>query len=708
MTKKIVLFFVVLFLNQLLFGQKIFFNDTLYHYSLGTQEPDSKWIDTTFDDSGWLIGHKNIGYGNSSDSTKIPTNTKSLYIRYPFTVDTAKYIKEASLTCDYDDGFVAYLNGIEILRVNLGKSGSPTSCNQLADRSHELIDKRGINPLRGYYIDSVLLHKALKNGKNILSVEVHNDSISGSDLGFNCYLYNLTNRPVTPYDFPWHVKKSVSLDSSFLPIINITTNEMGVETDTGKVSGKMYIYRNTNGKVNKTSDFPELICNIGIKIRGNSTKDWPKKNYTLETQDYSGQNFNVPLLGLPAENDWVLNGPFADKSQIRNVLSFSLGQAIMDGWTPHTRYCELILNGEFMGLYVLIETIKRDSNRIDIKKIKPSEISGNDLTGGYIFKMDQNGLETVYPKPEEIAPEQKKYISNIYYGFTGAAKSTTFLDSINGFKNKIDIKNFIDYTIVNEFTKNVDAYQYSFYMHKDRNDINDKLLFGPIWDFDLSFGNINAQNGQKSTGWQFAESSCWKMYQKSVFRDTFMVRMLRERWIDLRKTTLKEESLFQRIDSIYNSVSDPIKRNYEVWPFDGKVMDIWGYKHPAKTYNEDMNLMKTFITNRLTWIDGAVKTLYYAMPPATYADENIAMKNFIISYPNPCSSELNSNFIIDENKPYQFDIYTMMGQQVFSHKGISSGKNSITINTQEFRPGVYYIITSSNGEIIAKQTIIKQ
>jgi len=689
------------------FSQQEYINDTLYKYFIGTKEPDAGWKEINYNDDTWLTGCRSIGYGEK-ESTELPVHTQSVYIRNTFTVDSAKKIHEASLLVDYDDGFIAYLNGIEIIRVNLGNHGNATPYNRLTDRSHEIIGNRGSNgPLDGYYIDTVLLHKALVNGKNVLSVQIHNDSINGSDLYFDAKLYNLTDRYVTGYDGPWHVIKQTPLDSSLLPIISIETNEFGIVTDTGKVPARMTVYNNTTGSYNKQTDVPQTVSNIGIKLHGNSTLQWPKKNYTVETRDSAGKNLNIPLLGLPAENDWIFNGPFADKSNIRNVLAFSLGKDIMSDWTPRTKYFELLVNGEFLGLYVLIESIKRDSNRVDIKKLKPKDVSDTDLTGGYIFKMDQNGFEMVYPKPTEIQTVQKKYIQAIYSNFITAAKASTptlFLDSIHGFRNKIDVQNYSNYTIVNEVVKNADAYQYSVFMHKDRDDINPKLLFGPIWDFDLSCGNIDVQNANKTAGWQFAESSCFKMYQKSVFRDSNMVKAFKDRWFELRKTILDKNALNKRIDSIVAYAGDALKRNYEVWPYDGKKMDIWGYQHPAKTYQEDIAMLKSFLSTRIDWIDANIKTLYYGMPTSTA----ITATTPDISFPNPFKNELRCTFELQETTPFRIEIYSTLGQKIYEESGKSIGLNEKTIDTQLFAKGIYYIVISGNNIRQFAQTIIKE
>ena len=711
MMKRIYIVLLGLLISFSGFSQTQFFTDTLYRYFIGTQEPEATWKDSNYIDSDWKIGHNSIGYGEK-DSIVLPKFTQSVYLRYPFTIDTNTKLIESSLLCDYDDGFIAYINGVEILRVNMGKKGDPAPFNRLSDRSHEIIGERGnLEPLFGYYIDSALLHKTIKMGKNVLAIQVHNDSIKGSDLSFNTYLCNLTNSKLDGYAGQWHVIKQTPLDSTLLPIISIETGEMGIVSDTGKVLGHMTVYNNSKGKFNRLTDIPEAISEIGIKLRGNSTLQWPKKNYSVETRDGAGNNLDIPLLGLSPENDWVFNGPFADKSNARNMLAFSLGRDIMDDWSPNTKYFELIINGDFLGLYVLIETIKRDSNRVDLKKLKPTDISGKDLTGGYVYKIDQKGFEVVYPKAEDLQPVQRNYMSAYYSAFAKATYAKTeneFLDSITGYHSKMDEPSYIDYTIINEVLKNADAYQYSVYMHKDRDDVDPKIHFGPIWDFDLSCGNIDVQDANITSGWQFNESVCKYLFQKYAFRDTNLVKVFRNRWFELRKTILDKDALNKRIDSIITYAGDGLKRNYEVWPYDGKQMDIWGYKHPAKTYQEDITMMKTFLSARIDWIDANIKTMYFKMPPKTSIIETMAENENIISFPNPFKNELQYSFFLKDGLNYEIEIYTTNSDKVYENTGMSIGLNYNTINTQSFTSGVYYIVVSSNGIRKFSQTIIKE
>ena len=181
----------------------------------------------------------------------------------------------------------------------------------------------------------------------------------------------------------------------------------------------------------------EANFKIGIEIRGSSSQMFPKKQFAIETQDNNGNNNNVSILGLPPENDWILYAPYSDKSLIRNYLAYKLARD-MGRYSSRTRFCELLVNGDYKGLYIIMEKIKRDDNRIDISKLETDETSGDDLTGGYIIKIDKWSGENNdgwfadlpdepytgfyylyhYPKPDEIVLEQEEYIRAYTVSYT--------------------------------------------------------------------------------------------------------------------------------------------------------------------------------------------------------------------------------------------------------------------------------------------------
>ena len=157
--------------------------------------------------------------------------------------------------------------------------------------------------------------------------------------------------------------QEVTLTSSNLPIIVIDTYEQ-VIPDEPKISAHMGIIFNGSGEINYITDSSSHYDgDIGIEIRGHSSQHYfPKKQYGLETRDSEGENINVSLLGMPEENDWILYAPYSDKSLMRNVLAYDIAKSL-GSYAPRTQFCEVILNNDYVGIYVFMEKIKKDSNR---------------------------------------------------------------------------------------------------------------------------------------------------------------------------------------------------------------------------------------------------------------------------------------------------------------------------------------------------------
>jgi hypothetical protein len=187
----------------------------------------------------------------------------------------------------------------------------------------------------------------------------------------------------------------ISLVSSNLPIVVINTHGQWI-SDEPKITADMGIVDNGPGNRNRPTDpYTGYEGKIGIETRGSSSEAFPEKRYAVETRDASGDDLKVSLPGLPEESDWVLSAPYCDKSLIRDVVLYSLARKL-GRYVSRSRYCELVLNGEYVGVYILLEKIKRDKNRVNITKIAETDTSGDALTGGYIVKIDKTeGSNTV-------------------------------------------------------------------------------------------------------------------------------------------------------------------------------------------------------------------------------------------------------------------------------------------------------------------------
>ena len=404
-----------------------------------------------------------------------------------------------------------------------------------------------------------------------------------------------------------------TITDSNLPIVIITTDVDPVTglpleiLDDPRVLGAMKIIYHADGSRNYISDqntpaFLNYNGRISIEIRGSTSQVPDKKPYGLTTlQANNTSNNNVSLLGMPSENDWILSSIAYDKSFIRDYLCYNLSRQ-MGNYASRTAYCEVIVNGDYKGLYLLQEKIKVDSNRVDILKMSTSDNSGADVTGGYITKCDKiNGGDPIawtmqdvnfvhhYPKPEDITTPQNDYIQSEFYRLAATTYNQSLLD---GYKTVIDIPSFVDFMLVNELASNADVYQSSTFFHKDR---NGKLRAGPVWDLNITFGSDFSAGGHSVTNqWQFSNGNrvgpdFWlELSDNGSFWCYFT-----KRWNELTQPgqPMNETVLNSFIDTTISLISEAMFRQEA----------RWGTTVPDQA-TEIVNI-KSWLTQRIAWMN---------------------------------------------------------------------------------------------------------
>ncbi|MCB2220484.1 MAG: CotH kinase family protein [Bacteroidetes bacterium] len=597
----------------------------LWNYFPGTEEPPADWRDLLFDDTEWSQGPGGIGYGDGDDATIIDP-VGSLYMRQLFTVDDPAEIVGALLYIDYDDGFVAYLNGIEIARGNIGLPGWIPPFNAYADNdTHEAQLYQGGEP-EHFGLNAMNLDTLLTAGNNVLAIQIHNCNATSSDLSAIPYFFaGTTDTTNTGGSLPdWFDENDFEF-STHLPIMAIDAYGQQIPDDP-RIIANLKVYNNPNGQMNSILDEPTGYDGIiSIETRGASSQMFDKKSYSFETQLASGENNNVELLGLPSENDWILYGPYSDKSLLRNVLIMQLAREM--GWyASRTVLCEVLLNGDYRGIYVLMEKIKRDNNRVDINDLDGNDNAGDSLTGGYIVKIDwpDNGntydwqspvhyfngdylnlnYQYEYPDRDEITGPQAMYIENFVSSFEEALIGGNFMNIQEGYRKYIDVHSFADYFILNEIANNVDAYRLSNFLTKVRDSKGGKLFEGPIWDFNLGFGNCDFGNAWQTFGWALSNPFVVEIipfHLKRLRQDPSFRNLTRCRWDELRTSTLSEDHMDGIIDSLITYLGPAIERNFDRWNILGTY--VWPNYYVGNTYQDEIDYLKGFIDARLSWID---------------------------------------------------------------------------------------------------------
>jgi hypothetical protein len=513
-------------------------------------------------------------------------------------------------------------------------------------------------------------------------------------------------------------------ESSNLPLIVINTGGNAILEDQ-KIDAFMGIINNQGSRNYLTDIYNEYDGKIGIEIRGSSSSQFPKKGYSVETRNTDNSNNNISLLGLTKNNDWVFSGPYSDKTLIRNALAYTLGNSF-GRWAPHTCFCELFLNEEYQGVYIVTEKIKRDSARVNISKLNPDEIYGDDLTGGYIIKIDRPDecwlsdytspvgnwpiyISYVYPQGVEVPQIQKDYIHAYVDEFEDVLASQDFKDPSLGYRKYIDSESFIDFFFLTELSRNVDGYRLSTYLYKDKDSKGGKLTMGPFWDFDLAFGNADYYQAFQTTGWMLHTVSSSDGFQAPFWWDRLREDpnyniSLKTRWEFLRNSTFSIEYIETIIDSFATYLNEAQNRNFIQYPILGTY--VWPNYFIGASYESEIQYMKDWIQARIVWIDGqmdAINVLEEESPPINPLEISV--------YPNPFTDQIDFEMYLLKDSNLCISIFDAIGKELkylSIHPTTGFFKYTLELPTKIFPKGIYHYHIVAGGKLIMNGNLVKE
>lgn len=459
-------------------------------------------------------------------------------------------------------------------------------------------------------------------------------------IGREVYLEVVDNNPrLNPGGYAWMALANYHQEDlagdfagTYLPLLSIETLGNPIPS-TGKSDAHLIVIEDPSGGLNNlNSPFVNVQGPIGIELRGNYSASFPKRQYSFEFRDSSGEDLKVEMLDFPDESDWVLHGPYVDKSLIRNHLAYSLSNLI-GRYAPRTRLVEVFVDYDYQGAYTLTEKIKRGRDRVAISKLTETDITEPAITGGYILEFTPLGkvkpedtyfttnrghvLIQNYPKGDDITPEQQAYIKQYMNDFENALYGSNFTDPIEGYRKYLDMDSAVDFLILTEMTKNVDSFNSSTFVHKDR---LGKLMMGPIWDYDLAFGNCECWGYQYTDGYaNVPGSDGWTYWAPELLNDPEFRQRYNERWKGLRAGVYSDASLTGLIDSSVAELDGAIQRNFVKWPILGQY--IWPNMPPIPTtYEGEVNRLKTWLQARVNWLDANPLPVPTVNPPVEDPD----------------------------------------------------------------------------------------
>lgn len=441
---------------------------------------------------------------------------------------------------------------------------------------------------------------------------------------------DITGSSLLPYTWIF----TTHFDSN-LPIVVVDTLGMAIQ-DEPKIPARMqiirdpYFSRNALHYLSIQTESLHFNGQIGIEVRGNTSQAYPKKQYGLETWDADNHDLDVSLLSLPAESDWILQGPYIDRTLLRNFLAYDLSNRI-GRYAARSYFVELFLNNtaspdigpnQYVGVYLLMEKIKRNKNRVNVAKLTAEHTLEPEISGGYIIKQDvtdpgdlffytaigNHQITYVYPDGDQVTEAQNAWLENYFHEFETSLVSDHFMNYNNGYAQYIDVNAFVDHLLLNEFLRNVDALRISAYLHKDR---QGKLAAGPIWDFDFSAGNMDLAGAWNFQGWQSHNPTGGPypipFWWTRLLEDNCFVQRLTQRWSELRRGPFNTATVNNIIDNTAHSLDEAQIRNFQRWNILGRK--IYLEEFVGDTYTEEIDYMKAWLAHRAEWMDKNIKSI---------------------------------------------------------------------------------------------------
>lgn len=374
---------------------------------------------------------------------------------------------------------------------------------------------------------------------------------------------------------------------------------------------------------NHLSDQAAVSTLARVRVRGNSSRHFIKLGYSLNFVDETDANVSHSVMGMDPHHEWVLHGPILDKTLIRNYVWYNVAGEVMD-YAPNVRFCEAFINGEYMGLYLMVESVTAGDND---SRLQLSINRKNNTFTGYCLRVDDGSneikdlntfsmytyqtegvVDSVYPGTSNLTPEMKARIQKDFSAFERILYSGDYNDPRYGYEAYIDVDSFVDYFILNEFSSNYDAGARSTYIYKE--------VGGPyklcVWDFNSALDNYQEQAADPE---MFLLQN--RVWFNALIQDGRFTERVIQRYRELRETYLSEEYLNQYIDETIAYLGDAIDRNNERWDEDFVYDLLIPPERNPDSYEEAVQDMKQYIHVRGEWMDENIDMLrQYIVDPA--------------------------------------------------------------------------------------------
>ena len=387
-----------------------------------------------------------------------------------------------------------------------------------------------------------------------------------------------------------------------LPVVAVRTAK--AIPDDPKVAARVRVIDRPGARANRTSDRADVYTGrAGIELRGHSSQLFPKKQYGIELRDRRGEGRDAALLGMPADDDWVLSAGYSDKSLMRNAIAYRTSREVFGRYAPETRYVELVMNGRYRGVYTLIQRIELGEGRVDAEDGWILElVFGYQALGERRFRSPRTGRPLIYTDPDDPGRRQARAIRRDVVRFERALYGPRFRHPRRGWRAHLDPAAAADHVLLQELFGNPDAFHASAYFHRPR---GGRIALGPIWDFDIAMGNTTVDRFRTPPGWHLGG----RPYVERLYRDGRFVRAMAARWRELRRAGLRRE-LRAMIAADARRLRGPHARNFRRWRILGRY--VWpnpvdprtGRYRP--TWRSEVAYMRRWLDARISWMDRAL------------------------------------------------------------------------------------------------------
>lgn len=406
-----------------------------------------------------------------------------------------------------------------------------------------------------------------------------------------------------------------------LPVLYINTKGQNIEKE-NKIWSTIAVSNALSGEEKRSiMELPDYEADIMINYRGASSYlKFDKKQYRIKffKEEGSSNAVNYDFLGMGANSEWVLNGPFLDRTLLRNRLAYGLGREIFE-WAPDCRYVELFVNGEYLGVYLAVEPVTNGESRLRLADfglssgetayiVKRDRVDSEERAlhvYGYYAGKTSNSLYIDYPTKNNLTEKQREWITNDISCFEEVLYGEHFADAKDGYAKYLDVDNFVDYYIFNEVMMNNDAGNLSTYVYKE---LGGKLQLA-IWDYNNCHNNYQWFAQDYSSF--FLQNSAW--FSRLLQDRTFVDKVVK-RYKELRQSTLSEEHIYHRIDAYAQELGDAVERNFAIWGYtfwDDFMVEETELHADPKSYEEAIAMLKKSITSRFLYLDEHITDLYH-------------------------------------------------------------------------------------------------